>query len=245
MNGMFLVVTAGLGHVVSAEVPGDAQYLAGPDDARVTDLVAVSPVEKGPKGRVVVDIGLGSNLGKGFAPLYGVGSSKSMLTSFFRHFPLGLCPGLRLDCSDPCSLTFPLVASFLRLFTSLPLTVGGPLRRCLLLAFSLLAPYALGIHQIGQQLSLCQGQQIELLGSGQFVVGKQQLPLAKGILQVGKLLGEVGLATFPPGNLDGGPGLRPPAGKLGGTGGEHLNNEGQQQRLASRMSHRFPCPIWS
>src|SRR5512145_180652 len=101
MYRMFLVVTAGLGNVVTAEVPGDAEYLAGPDDARVTDLVAVSPVEKGPKGRIVVNIGMGSNLGEGFAPLYGVGSSKQVLTSFFRYFPLGFGPGLRLDGSNP------------------------------------------------------------------------------------------------------------------------------------------------
>src|SRR5512138_1940887 len=190
MNRMFLVVAAGLGYVVTAEVPGDAQYLAGPDDARVTDLVAVSPVEKGPKSRIVVNIGLGSYLGKGFAPLYGVGSSKRVLTSFFRRFPLGFGPGLRLDCSKPCRLTFPLVAPFLRLFTCPPLTVGSPLRRRLLLAFSIFAPYALGIHLLGQQLSLCQCQQIELLGPGQFVVRKQELPLAKGVLEVGKLLGK-------------------------------------------------------
>lgn len=228
MNRMFLTVASGLGHVVTTEVTGNAQYLAGPDNAGITDLVTISPVEKGPEGCIVVDIGPGRDLRQGFTPFNGMGSSKRLLTRFFRGFALGFGPGLRLGGPDPGLFAFPLPASFLSRFTLLALMVGSLSRRCLLLPLRLFAPDPLGIDLPGQQFPLCQGQQVELLGSGQFIVGKQQLPLAKGVFQVGKLLGEEGLAPLAPSDLDGGPGLRPPAGKLGGTGNKQLNNERQQ-----------------
>lgn len=217
MNWMFLVVAAGLGHIVTAKVTGDMQYLAGPDNARVTDLIPVSPVEKGPEGRIVVDIGLGRDLRQGFAPLDGMGGSKWVLARFFHGLSLGFGPCLGLHGPEPGRLSFLLPAPFLCRFPFLPLTVGSPLRRFPLLPFRLFAPDALGIHLFGQQLSLCQGQQIELLCVFLFVIGEEQFPLAKGVFQVGKLLGKEGLTPFAPSDLNGGPGLRPPAVELLGT----------------------------
>ena len=221
MDWMFLVVTAGLGHIVTAKVTGDMQYLAGPDNAGVTDLVPISPVEKGPEGCIVVDIGLGRDLGQGFAPLDGMGNGKRVLTWLFSCLSLGIGPCLGLHGPEPRRLSFLLPAPFLCRFPFLPLTVGSPLRRFPLLPFRLFAPDALGIHLFGQQLSLCQGQQIELLCVFIFVIGEEQFPLTKGVFQVGKLLGKEGLAPFSPSDLDGGPGLGPPAVELLGTGHQH------------------------
>lgn len=116
MQWVVVVVAPGFGDVVTAEVARDTQNLAGPDNARVADLVTIGPVEQGPEGCIVVNVRLGGNLGKSLTPLDGMVGGKGLLAGPLGRSSLRLGPGRRLR--SPClrRASFQLAAFLFRLF---------------------------------------------------------------------------------------------------------------------------------